>query len=87
MHLPFILDPIGSPPLLMRTQALSAKLTMLPSLRWYPLRVRTTTACRTSPLLTLLAALTETGAAWTRLGTKVALLLHHDDDAITWMTE
>lgn len=58
--LPFILDPIGSPPLLIRTHALSSNLTTLPSSLWYFLIVRTTTACLMSPLLTLFAALIDT---------------------------
>jgi len=60
VHLPFILDPIGSPPLLIRTHALSSNLTTLPSSLWYFLIVRTTTACLISPLLTLFAALMDT---------------------------
>lgn len=57
---PFIRDPIGSPPLLISTQALSSKRTTLPSGRWYFFFVRTTTACRMSPRRTLFAADTET---------------------------
>jgi hypothetical protein len=52
--------PIGSPPLLIKTQALSSNLTTLPSGREYFFAVRTITACRMSPRRTLLAALTET---------------------------
>ena len=52
--------PMGSPPLLIKTHALSSKLTTLPSGRWYFFAVRTTTACRMSPRRTLLAALTVT---------------------------
>lgn len=52
--------PMGSPFLLMRTQALSSKRTTLPSGRCSFLAVRTTTACRMSPRRTLLAALTDT---------------------------
>lgn len=58
--IPFSLEPMGSPPLLMRTHALSSNLTTLPSGRWYFLAVRTTTACLISPRRTLLAALMET---------------------------
>lgn len=58
--IPFNRLPIGSPPLLISTQALSSKLTTLPSARWYFFFVRTTTACLMSPLRTLLAAETET---------------------------
>lgn len=57
---PFNLLPIGSPPLLIRTHALSSNLTTLPSGRWYFFAVRTTTACLMSPLRTLFAAETET---------------------------
>ena len=52
--------PIGSPLLLINTQALSSNFTTLPSGREYFLAVRTITACRMSPRRTLLAALTET---------------------------
>ena len=57
---PFSLEPMGSPPLLMRTQALSSNLTTLPSGLWYFFAVRTTTACLISPRRTLLAALMDT---------------------------
>lgn len=57
---PLTLDPMGSPALLMSTQALSSNLTTLPSGRCHFFAVRTTTACRTSPRRTLLAALMET---------------------------
>lgn len=57
---PFSRLPIGSPPLLISTHALSSNFTTLPSGRWYFLTVRTTTACRMSPRRTLLAAETET---------------------------
>ena len=53
---PLIRLPIGSPALLMRTQALSSNFIELPSRRITLYLVRTTTACRMSPLLTLLAA-------------------------------
>lgn len=56
----FILLPIGSPPLLINTHALSSNFTTLPSGRWYFFVVRTTTAWRMSPRRTLLAAETET---------------------------
>lgn len=46
--------PIGSPFLLMRTQALSSNLMRLPSFRSCSFRCRTTTACLISPLRTLL---------------------------------
>lgn len=59
-YVPFSLVPMGSPPLLIRTQALSSNLTTLPSGLWHFLTVRTTTACLMSPRRTLLAALTET---------------------------
>jgi hypothetical protein len=52
--------PIGSPLLLIKTQALSSNFTTLPSGREYFFAVRTITACRMSPRRTLLAALTET---------------------------
>ena len=52
--------PIGSPLLLISTQALSSNLTTLPSGREYFFAVRTMTACRMSPRRTLLAAETET---------------------------
>lgn len=58
--LPLSLLPIGSPDLLINTHALSSNFTTLPSGRWYFLAVRTTTACRMSPLRTLLAAEMET---------------------------
>ena len=48
--------PMGSPALLMRTQALSSNLTTLPSGRCTCFRVRTTMACRMSPRFTLFAA-------------------------------
>jgi len=57
---PFNRLPIGSPPLLIKTHALSANCTTLPSGRWYFFAVRTTTAWRMSPRRTLLAAETET---------------------------
>ena len=50
---PFNRVPIGSPPLLINTHALSSNRTTLPSGRWYFFFVRTTTACRISPLRTL----------------------------------
>lgn len=53
---PLIRDPTGSPDLLSKTQALSSKRTTEPSRRWVGYLVRTTTACRTSPRLTLAAA-------------------------------
>lgn len=56
---PFMRDPIGSPLLFIRTQALSSNLTTVPSGRWYFLVVRTTTAWRISPRRTLFAAVTE----------------------------
>lgn len=56
----FIREPMGSPPLLMSTQALSSNLTTLPSGLWYFFFVRTTTACLMSPLRTLFAAETDT---------------------------
>jgi len=52
--------PIGSPLLLISTQALSSNLTTLPSGREYFFAVRTITACRMSPRRTLLAAETDT---------------------------
>jgi hypothetical protein len=54
---------MGSPALLIKTQALSSNLTTLPSGRCHFFAVRTTTACRTSPRRTLFAALTETEVA------------------------
>jgi hypothetical protein len=51
------LVPIGSPFLLMRTQALSSNRIRVPSFRIPSFRARTTTACRMSPLLTLFAIL------------------------------
>lgn len=57
---PLTLDPIGSPALLISTQALSSNLTTLPSGLCHFFAVRTTTACRTSPRRTLFAALMET---------------------------
>lgn len=57
---PLTLDPMGSPALLTRTQALSSNLTTLPSGRCHFFAVRTTTACRTSPRRTLFAALMDT---------------------------
>ena len=54
------LVPIGSPVLLIKTHALSANLTALPSGRWHIWAVRTTTACLISPRFTLFAALTDT---------------------------
>lgn len=47
------LDPMGSPFLLMRTQALSSNLMRLPSFRCSSFRARTTTACLISPRRTL----------------------------------
>ena len=52
---PLIREPTGSPDLLRRTQALSSKRTTEPSRRWTGYLVRTTTAWRMSPRLTLLA--------------------------------
>ena len=57
---PFNLVPIGSPALLIKTQALSSNLTTLPSGLCNFLTVLTTTACLRSPLRTLLAAEVET---------------------------
>jgi hypothetical protein len=57
---PFSLVPIGSPALCIRTHALSSNLTTLPSGLCHFFAVRTTTAWRTSPRLTLFAALMET---------------------------
>jgi hypothetical protein len=54
--IPFNLVPIGSPALLIKTQALSSNLTTLPSGRCSFFTVRTTTACLMSPLRTLFAA-------------------------------
>lgn len=53
---PLIRDPMGSPDLLIKTQALSSNLIIEPSCLCVRYRVRTTTACRMSPRLTLLAA-------------------------------
>jgi len=53
---PFNLDPIGSPVLLISTQALSSNLTTLPSFLCNFFFVLTTTACLISPLRTLFAA-------------------------------
>jgi hypothetical protein len=53
---PFNLVPIGSPALLIRTQALSSNFTTLPSGLCSFFAVLTTTACLISPLLTLFAA-------------------------------
>lgn len=47
------LDPIGSPFLLINTQALSSNLIKLPSFLCSSFRARTTTACRMSPRRTL----------------------------------
>ena len=55
-HEPFNLVPIGSPVLLIRTQALSSNFTTLPSGLCSFFFVRTTTACLISPRRTLLAA-------------------------------
>lgn len=52
---PLNLVPIGSPALLINTQALSANFMVEPSGLWYFFFVRTTTACRISPLLTFCA--------------------------------
>ena len=60
--LPFSLVPIGSPALLINTQALSSNLTTLPSGLCSFFFVRTTTACLKSPLRTLFAADVETDA-------------------------
>jgi hypothetical protein len=54
---PVTLLPIGSPALLTSTQALSSNRTLDPSARRSSLAARTTTAWRTSPRRTLLAAL------------------------------
>lgn len=51
---------MGSPALLIKTQALSSNLTTLPSGLCNFLTVLTTTACLISPLLTLFAADVET---------------------------
>lgn len=51
---------MGSPVLLIKTQALSSNLTTLPSGLCNFLTVLTTTACLISPLLTLFAADVET---------------------------
>ena len=53
---PFNLVPIGSPPLLIKTHALSSNFTTLPSGRCHFFLVLTTTACRISPRRTLFAA-------------------------------
>lgn len=58
--LPFNLVPIGSPALLIKTQALSSNLTTLPSGLCNFFAVLTTTACRISPLRTLFAAEVDT---------------------------
>jgi hypothetical protein len=57
---PFNLVPIGSPALLIKTQALSSNFTTLPSGLCSFFAVRTTTACLISPLRTLFAADVET---------------------------
>lgn len=57
---PFNLVPIGSPALLINTQALSSNFTTLPSGLCSFFAVLTTTACLISPLRTLLAADVET---------------------------
>ena len=62
--IPLTLVPIGSPDLLTNTHALSSNLTTLPSGLWYFFAVRTTTACRISPRLTLFPALTEEPACF-----------------------
>lgn len=49
------LVPMGSPFLLISTQALSSNLIRLPSFRWISFLARTTTACRMSPRRTLFA--------------------------------
>jgi hypothetical protein len=54
--IPFNLVPMGSPALLIRTQALSSKRTKLPSGRPYFFFVRTTTAWEMSPRRTFCAA-------------------------------
>lgn len=53
---PFNLVPIGSPDLLIKTQALSSNFTTLPSGLCNFFLVRTTTACLISPRRTLFAA-------------------------------
>jgi len=57
---PFNLVPIGSPPLCIKTQALSSNRILLPSGLDLSLVHRTTTACRMSPLRTFCAAAMET---------------------------
>lgn len=57
---PFNLVPIGSPVLFIKTHALSSNFTTLPSGLCSFFAVRTTTACRRSPLRTLFAADVET---------------------------
>ena len=57
---PFNLVPIGSPALFIKTHALSSNFTTLPSGLCSFFAVRTTTACRRSPLRTLFAADVET---------------------------
>lgn len=55
-HSPFILVPRGSPFLPIKAQALSSNLTNIPSFLCTSFAHRTTIACLTSPLLTLLSA-------------------------------
>jgi hypothetical protein len=74
---PLTLEPMGSPALLMRTQALSSNLTTLPSGRCHFFAVRTTTACRTSPRRTLFD-----GHAVAGFRAEVALLLDDNYYAI-----
>jgi len=57
------LVPIGSPALLINTQALSSNRTTIPSFLCSFFAVRTTIACRMSPLRTLFAAAADTAPA------------------------
>lgn len=61
IHSPFNLVPMGSPALLINTQALSSNFTTLPSGLCSSFFVLTITACLISPLLTLFAADVPTG--------------------------
>lgn len=64
---PLIRLPIGSPALLMSTQALSSNRTELPSRLPTLYLVRTTTACLISPRLTLVPPADAIPAAWALL--------------------
>ena len=79
---PFNRDPIGSPPLLINTQALSSKRTTLPSGRCSFFAVRTTTAVAVVAAADFVGGGDGDGAAAGGLGAEVALFLDYDDDAV-----